>query len=79
MDEEARFLVIGGLAFATGLLVGVGTGLLLAPQSGARTRRQLSNLAEDVREEATAAAHDTKEVVNDAIDGVIERGKRLVK
>ncbi len=79
MDEEARFLVIGGLAFATGLLVGVGTGLLLAPQSGARTRRQLSNLAEDVREEATATAQETKEMVNEAIDGVIERGKRLVQ
>jgi gas vesicle protein len=79
MDDEARFLVIGGLAFATGLLVGVGTGLLLAPQSGARTRRQLGNLAEDVREEAVATAHDTKEVVSDAIDGVIERGKRFVK
>lgn len=79
MDDEARFLVIGGLAFATGLLVGVGTGLLLAPQSGARTRRQLSNLAEDVREEAAAAAQDTKEALHDTIDGVIERGKRFVK
>ncbi len=79
MDNEARFFIIGGLAFATGLLVGVGAGLLMAPQSGARTRRQIGNLVEDIREDATNVAKDTKGAVEDVLDGVIERGKRLVK
>ena len=78
MDEEARFLLIGSIAFATGLLVGLGTGLLVAPQSGSRTRRQLGNMVEDLREDATDLAKDARNAVEGAFDGVIERGKRLV-
>ncbi len=79
MDNDARFLVIGGLAFATGLLVGVGTGLLIAPQAGSRTRRQIGNFVEDLREDATNIAGDAKDAVEGALDGVLERGKSLVK
>ncbi len=79
MDNEAKFLIIGGLAFATGLIVGVGTGLLLAPQSGARTRRQISGMVDDFREDATHLAEEAKQTVGEVIDGVIERGKRIAK
>lgn len=79
MDNEAKYLIIGGLAFAAGLLVGVGTGILLAPQSGARTRRQIGSFVDDLREDATQLADDAKGAVEGAIDGVIERGKRIVK
>ncbi len=64
----------GGMIFLTGLLVGVGTGVLLAPQSGARTRRQLRCLAEDVAERATEMAGDAR----DSVERVIEQGKQLV-
>ncbi len=79
MDNDARLLIIGGLAFATGLLVGVGTGLLIAPQAGSRTRRQIGNFVEDLREDATNIAGEAKDAVEDALDGVLERGKSLVK
>ena len=39
-------LVIGGL-------VGAGVALLLAPQSGKRTRQQIADLAEDLKDYAT--------------------------
>ena len=79
MDNEARYLIIGGLAFATGLIVGLGTGLLLAPQAGARTRRQIGTVVGDLRDDATHLADDAKQAVGEVIDGVIERGKRFVK
>lgn len=79
MEEDAKLLIIGGLSFATGLLVGIGAGLLIAPQSGARTRRQITNLVEDLKEDATHAAEDAREVMEGAIGGVVERGKRMVK
>ncbi len=79
MDNEAKLLIIGGLAFATGLIVGVGTGLLLAPQSGARTRRQIGGMVDDFREDATHLAEEAKQTVGEVIDGVIERGKRIAK
>jgi len=78
-DNEARFFLIGALAFATGLLVGVGTGLLMAPQSGARTRRQIGSLVDDLKDDAADLAKEAKDVVEGALDGVLEKGKRLVK
>jgi gas vesicle protein len=65
---------VGAVAFVTGLFAGIAVGIALAPQSGARTRRQLSNLAADIRERASLMAEDTKE----AVDNIVERGKRLV-
>jgi gas vesicle protein len=47
-------------AFFAGLVAGIGTGLLLAPQSGARTRRQLHSLAKDLQEESNYMLDDAK-------------------
>lgn len=79
MEDDAKLLIIGGLAFATGLLVGVGAGMLIAPQSGARTRRQITNMVEDLKEDATHLAEDARDAMGDALGGVVERGKRFVK
>ena len=67
MNDNARLLIVGATALVIGLCVGVSAGVLLAPYSGARTRRQLRSFAEDM-------AEDTAE----AVDTVIERGNRLV-
>ena len=66
--------MVGALTFATGVLVGLAAGILAAPHSGAYTRRQLQNLAEDVKERASGLAADAKE----AIDDVVQEGKRIV-
>ena len=62
------------VAFLAGLVVGAVAGLLLAPHSGAYTRRQLQNLSEDVKERTSILAADAKE----AVDSVVEQGKRIV-
>jgi gas vesicle protein len=67
MNDNTRFLIVGATALVTGLCVGAGMGLLFAPHAGARTRRQLRSFAEDL-------AKDTGE----AVDKVIEQGKRLM-
>ncbi|HSE58839.1 MAG TPA: YtxH domain-containing protein [Nitrospiraceae bacterium] len=67
MNGNARSLSLGATAFVTGLGLGVGTGVLFAPRSGAWTRRHLRSFAEDMVE-------DTVE----AVDEVIKRGKRLI-
>ena len=63
-----------GTAFVAGLVTGVGTGLLLASQSGARTRRQLHSLAKDMQEEANLMLGDAKT----SIGKVIDQSKSLV-
>jgi gas vesicle protein len=73
MQQECR---CGEMAvvFLAGLAIGTVAGLLLAPHSGSYTRRQLQNLGEDVKERVSGLAADAK----DAVDDVLEKGKRIV-
>ncbi|WP_455379379.1 YtxH domain-containing protein [Petrachloros mirabilis] len=74
MSDRIDGVLMGGLMFLAGLTVGVGTGLLIAPESGARTRRRLRNYAEDLGDQISDIADDTKIKVERFID----RGKDLV-
>lgn len=60
--------------FLAGVTVGTMAGLLLAPHSGTYMRRQLQNLAEDAKEQASTLASEAK----DAVENVVEQGKRIV-
>ena len=64
-NDNARSLVVSATAFVTGLCVGVSTGILFAPHSGARTRRYLRGFAEDMVEDRAQS-----------VDKIIERGRR---
>jgi gas vesicle protein len=67
LNDNTRSLIVGASALAIGFCVGAGTGLLFAPHSGARTRRHLKSFADDMVE-------DTAE----AVDKVIDQGKRFI-
>jgi len=67
MNNNKRSLIVDASALVTGFCVGAGRGVLFSPHSGARTLRRLRSFAEDM-------AEDTAE----AVDDVIERGKRLM-
>lgn len=58
---------LGSMAFLTGILAGAGTGLLAAPQAGARTRRRLRGLGEDAGERTTEVMHDARGMVDRAL------------
>jgi len=60
--------------FIVGFAAGLGAGILTAPQSGARTRRQLHNLAHDLEEQTGHIVDDAKA----SVGRVIQLGKRLV-
>ncbi|MDH4187066.1 MAG: YtxH domain-containing protein [Nitrospira sp.] len=62
-----------GFSLLTGLLIGGIAGMLYAPQSGNRTRRQLANFADDMRERVGEIAEDATE----AIEKTVEKGRRL--
>ena len=74
MNQGTRCTGIGTTAFFAGLFAGIGAGLLLAPQSGARTRRQLESLAKDLQEDTSHMLGNAKT----SIGNVIEQGKSLV-
>ncbi|WP_455370957.1 YtxH domain-containing protein [Petrachloros mirabilis] len=74
MSERMDGVLMGGFMFLAGMAVGVGTGLLVAPESGARTRRRLREYAEDLGDQITDLADETKVKVGKFVD----RGKDLV-
>jgi len=73
MDTETRYAVVAGLTFFSGLIFGLGTGVLLAPQSGSRTRRHLRTMVEDMGERAGEWVEDAKDTMN----GVVDRGRKI--
>lgn len=62
---------VGG--FLLGLLVGVGTALLLAPQSGAETREQLRVRGRQLRDDAQAMAEDWQDRFEEGYERAKER------
>jgi gas vesicle protein len=70
------------LSFLLGGVVGAGLALLLAPQSGAETRRKIKDIADDVKEKTNTYINETKEKVAGAMDdgkGYYEEKKSLIK
>jgi gas vesicle protein len=47
MNDQVRDMGLNGLMFMTGLIAGLGTGLLFAPRSGEETLERLRHLASD--------------------------------
>lgn len=73
MISKSDAIVTAGVAFLAGLLMGGVAGVLCTPQSGTRTRRQIRNFVDDVKERAGEMADDATEAMHD----VVERGRRL--
>ncbi len=67
----AAGLLLGGLAGAT-------TMLLLAPQSGKRTRIQIQRRGEELRDQATDAIDDAVAQTRDRVDRIRTRAQRTV-
>ena len=76
MAAEDNGYSAGAIAFAflAGAIIGAGAALLLAPQTGAETRKLLKTYAEKAEEEALERAKEAKV----ALDKAIEEGKRFV-
>ena len=64
-----------GFAFLAGAIIGVGAALLLAPQSGAETRKLLKTYAEKAEGEMREKAKEARAT----LDTTIEQGKQFIK
>ncbi len=82
-DHEHEGFSGGAVAFAflTGAIIGAGAALLLAPQTGAQTRRMLRSYAEKAEEEVRERMGEVREKVKEAkstLDTAIEQGKQFL-
>jgi len=60
-------------AFVAGALLGAGVALLLAPQSGRKTRRDLSRFAEKTRNKVEAAQIELRHTIDNIVGDAAER------
>ncbi|WP_447976914.1 YtxH domain-containing protein [Candidatus Nitrospira bockiana] len=71
-DEKGQAFKWAGIAFISGLALGVAGTLLLAPRSGRDTRRMLADYAK----EAEGRLTETVESLKEAVDTRLEQGKQ---
>ena len=71
---------LGFLAGLTvGALIGTAAALLLAPQSGARTRRQIARKAEEWTDAAEETLEDARDDARDLADKAARETRRLAR
>src|SRR5216684_7816989 len=83
MAAEDSGFSSGAVAFAflAGAIIGAGAALLLAPQTGAETRKLLRDYAEKAEEEIRERLPEAKAMLDSAIEkgkDFIEKGKEFV-
>lgn len=72
--------IIGG--FLAGAMLGVATGLLMAPESGKRTRKKIMNkskkLTDEVAKSVTKGLDTVKATYNEKLDQFANAGKSTI-
>jgi len=67
MSEERGCAPVILLAFLLGGVVGAGLALVLAPLSGAETRKRIRDVAEEVKEKAEGAIGEIRDRVKETL------------
>jgi gas vesicle protein len=82
MEDKEKKAVAAALLILAGGIVGAGVALLLAPQSGQRTRKDIVRYAKktkgragDVVDDLAATVSDLMDSLGDKTDDLLEKGK----
>lgn len=82
MEDRDKKVAAAALLILAGGIVGAGLGLLFAPQSGQRTRkdieryaRKTKNRAGEAVDDLSATVSDLVEALGDKTDDLLEKGK----
>ena len=72
--QNTNRVTLSLIALLSATTLGLVCGLLLAPQSGTRTRRQLHNMVLDARERVDEWTEDARE----SVEHLVKHGKKVV-
>src|SRR6185369_3419564 len=82
MEDRDRKIAAAALLLIAGGVIGAGIALLLAPQSGERTRKDIlrctkkaRNRADEVVDDLTANVSNLVEAISEKTDDLLEKGK----
>jgi len=78
MEDRERKVTAAALLIVAGGIVGAGLALLLAPQSGRRTRRDISRYARRVRAKADESVADLAANIDDFVETIGDKTDELV-
>ena len=78
MDESDNKVMLGALLVLAGAILGAGVALLVAPQSGKETRRDITKYARQARRKVEGVAGEVAESVSDMADVVEEKAEELL-
>ena len=79
MDDRNDNVMAGALLLVAGAILGAGAALLLAPQSGRETRRDIARYARKTGRKLEGAAGEIAESVADLAGAVEEKAEELVE
>jgi gas vesicle protein len=78
MEESDGKVMAGALLVLTGAVLGAGAALLLAPQSGRQTRKDIARQLKKTRRKVAGAAGDFADSVSGLVDAVEEKAEALL-
>jgi len=79
MGNRNGDVMMGALLVLTGAILGAGAALLVAPQTGRETRRDISRYARKTSRKLEGVAGDVAESVADMADAVEEKAEELLE
>jgi gas vesicle protein len=79
MEIRDNRLAAGALLLVAGGIIGAGVTLLFAPQSGERTRRDISRSAKRVKSRADEVVEDIADNISDLVETIGEKTDDLLE
>lgn len=79
MDDRDKKVAAAALLMVAGGIIGAGLALLLAPQSGQRTRRDISRYTKKVKSRADEAVEDLTDNINDLVETIGDKTEDLLE
>ena len=79
MEERDKKVAAAALLMVAGGIIGAGLALLLAPQSGQRTRRDISRYARKVKSRADEAVEELTDNINDLVETIGDKTEDLLE
>ncbi len=71
--EDGSNRTVAAVSFIAGALIGAGIALLFAPQSGKRTRRDISRMGQHLKNRAKTLELEVRTKAEDFVEAVVDR------
>jgi gas vesicle protein len=79
MSDNNNNAMVGALLLVAGGVIGAGVALLYAPQSGERTRKDITRYARKVRRKAEGVVDEFADTVSEMVETVAEKAEDILE